>query len=507
MSAESRGEVRKDSRGYIKVSLDFLENHRTGPLTPVTKLSLLELWIYCARNRTDGIVPAAHARRLVPRRIREALSVAGCWHHLGCTVATPCLHGVCMTGSPCGQGVYVMHDYGKHQTLHNHVAERPARDTRAYIKLSFDFLENHRTGPLSPVAKLTLIALWMYSHRNRTNGMVPAAQARKMVPRRIRDVLTTAGCWQHHDCTTATPCLHGACTTAAPCGHGVVTMHDYRHHQTVYFDTAEKREKARSAGRSGGLAKAANRRAAASKPASETARTPAGNASASHRSQVTDISGSVGSTPAVRNAWEEKPLPTARPSPRHRHGGDEVVDRLNAAAPEVPATAAMRQRVLARLAPDAVAVLADPDAGAVRRAQAQAELDRANALIDARAEFLATGNVTENPDSDRLFDPHGPDGYARRMAAAQHPLPVPDPVTPGEVRALAYRLARDHVEAITRNGGHPPGPAREALRAEIEALLAHGVSQDVVRAELAGMLDSGLWAASKLRERLQAAPT
>ncbi|MEV6324540.1 hypothetical protein AB0M45_25620 [Nocardia sp. NPDC051787] len=379
------------------------------------------------------------------------------------------------------------------------------KDPRGYIKVSLDFLENHRTGPLSPVTKLSLLELWMYCHRNRTNGLVAVAQARKMVPRRIRDALTTAGCWRHHACTTATPCGHGACTVGAPCGHGVVTMHDYRHHQAFYLDPAERREKARSAGRSGGLAKAANRRAAASKPASETARAPAGNACASHRSQVTDISGSVGSTPAVSNAWEEKNLPPPRlPTQRRRHGGDEVADRLNAAAPEIPATAAMRRRVLARLAPDAVAVLADPQAGAVRSAQAQAELDRADALIDARAEFVATGDLAEKPEADRLFDPHGADGYARRMAAAQRPLPVPDPVTPGEVRALAYRLARDHLDAIARHGGRPPGPAREALRAEIEALLGHGVGQDVLRAELASMLDSGLWAASKLRERIQA---
>ncbi|WP_225728875.1 MULTISPECIES: hypothetical protein [unclassified Nocardia] len=163
----------------------------------------------------------------------------------------------------------------------------------------------------------------------------------------------------------------------------------------------------------------------------------------------------------------------------------------------------MRRRVLARLVPDAIAVLAEPDAGTFRHAQAQAELDRAEALIDARAEYLATGDVAENPDLDRLFDLYGDAGYYWRMTAAHKPLPVPDPVTVGEKRAMAWQLARDHLDMITRNGGTPPGRAREALRAELEALLGDGVHQDVLRSELGGMAEAGLWAASKLRERLR----
>jgi len=505
-------EARKDGRAYIKLSLDFLENHRTGPLSPVAKLTLIGLWMYCARNRTDGVVPAPYVRRVVRKRFREVLTAAGCWHHHECTTAAPCLHGVCAAEASCGQGVYVLHDYGKHQRLHSSTADKPSRDTRAYIKLSVDFLENHRTGPLSPVAKLKLIELWMYCHRNRTDGVVPAAQARKMVPGRIRDALTTAGCWHHHECTTATPCRHGACTMAAPCRQGFAIMHDYRHHQTNYSDPTRRQEQARSAGKSGGLAKAENRRYTASETASETTDARGGLAYASHKLQVIYPSIPLGDNPAVSNAREgkrqrEKPPPPPRLGPRARHGGDKVADRLNAAVPEIPATPAMRRRVLARLAPDAVAVLADPHAGQLRHAQAQAELDRADAVIEARAEFLDTGDVGESPQADRLFDPHGDSGYARRMAAAQHPLPVPDPVTLGEVRAMAFRLARDHIDAITGNGGRVPSNAREALRAELETLLGDGVHQDQLRAELAAMLNGGIWAASKLRERIQAART
>ncbi|WP_280455543.1 hypothetical protein [Nocardia brasiliensis] len=505
MPADAR-DATKDTRGYIKLALDFLENPKTGPLSPVTKLKLIELWIHCARNRTDGVVSATQARRLVPGRIREVFTIAGCWHHHPCAATSPCQHGACTPSAPCGHDYFSMHDYTRHQTLYGEAVERPKKDTRGYLKLSLDFLENRKTGPLSPVTKLKLIELWIHCARNRTNGMITAAQARKIAPPRIRDALTTAGSWQHHDCTTATPCRHGACTADAPCGHGFFTMHDYRRHQTCYLDLATRSEQARSAGRKGGLAKAANRRGAASETASVAARAPASNADASHNSQVINTSPPVGLLPYVSDAREEKRLPPPRPAPRPRHGGDDVADRLNAAAPEIPATAAMRRRVLARLVPDAVEVLADPDAGAIRHAHARAELDRAEAVIEARAEYLATTNVVENPDIDRLFDPHGPHGYARRMAAAHTPLPTPDPQTPGEVRAMAYRMARDHIDAIARQGGNPPGPAREALRAELEALLGEGHHQDRLGAELRAMGERGMWAASKLRERLVKVP-
>ncbi|MFG1793953.1 hypothetical protein [Nocardia sp. NPDC049149] len=500
MPVEAR-EVTRDTRGYIKLALDFLENPKTAPMSPVTKLKLIELWIYCARNRTEGMVTATQARRLVPGRIREVFTVARCWHHHDCTTVTACQHGACTPSAPCGREFFTMHDYERHQSLHGPASAR-RKDTRGYLKLSVDFLENRKTGPLTPVTKLKLIELWIYCARNRTNGVIAASQARKIAPPRIRDALTMAGSWQHHTCTTATPCQHGACTPNTPCGHGFFTMHDYRRHQTHYLDPTARSEQARSAGRKGGLAKAANRRDTASETASVPARAPASNAGASHNSQVINTSTPVSSLPYGSDAWEEKPLPPPRPAPRPRHGGDEVADRLNAAAPEIPTTPAMRRRVLARLAPDAVAVLADPDAGAIRHAQAQAELDRAEAVIDARTEYLATADVVEKPDIDRLFDPHGDHGYARRMAAAHTPLPTPDPVTPGERRAMAYRLARDHIDAIARHGGTPPGPAREALRAELEALLDSGVHQDRLRTELAAMRETGMWAASKLRERL-----
>ncbi|MFG1796738.1 hypothetical protein [Nocardia sp. NPDC049149] len=497
--------VTRDTRGYIKIALDFLENPKTGPMSPVTKLKLIELWIYCARNRTNGIVTATQARRLVPGRIREVFTLARCWHHHDCTIATPCQHGACTPSAPCGREFFTMHDYERHQTLHGPaVAKR--KDPRGYLKLSVDFLENRKTGPLTPVSKLKLLELWIYCARNRTNGVIAASQARKIAPPRIRDALSIAGSWQHHDCATATPCRLGACTTDKPCGHGFFSMHDYQHHQTHYLDPTARTEQARSAGRKGGLAKAANRRDAPSETASVPARAPATNAGASHSSQVINTSTPVGLTPYDSDAREERPLSPPRPAPRPRHGGDEVADRLNASAPEIPATPEMRLRVLARLAPDAVEVLADPDAGTMRHAQAQAELARAEAMIEARAEYLATTNVVENKDIDRLFDPHGPHGYARRMAAAHTPLPTPDPQTPGEVRAMAYRLARDHIDAITRQGGTPPGPARESLRGELEALLGEGHHQDRLCTELRAMRETGLWAASKLRERLAKVP-
>ncbi|WP_225728874.1 MULTISPECIES: hypothetical protein [unclassified Nocardia] len=104
MAAESRIEARKDGRGYIKLSVDFLENRKTGPMSPVAKLALIELWIYCVRNRTDGVVPGTQARKLVPKRIREVFTVAQSWHHHDCTTTAPCGHGACTATAPCGHG-------------------------------------------------------------------------------------------------------------------------------------------------------------------------------------------------------------------------------------------------------------------------------------------------------------------------------------------------------------------------------------------------------------------
>ncbi|MBF6105031.1 hypothetical protein IU500_13365 [Nocardia terpenica] len=479
----------RDTRPYIKLTLDFLENPKTAPLSPVAKLKLIETWIFCARNRTDGVLLAVQARKLIPLRIRQIFDQAQVWHHVSCTTIAPCGIGVCTASVPCGQESYRMHDYDAHQTLYT--STRTRTDARGYIRVALDFLENHKTGPMTPVAKLKLIELWIFCARNRTDGVITTGQARRIVPARIRDVFTTARSWHHHDCTTHAPCGHGGCTMSAPCLRGVFVMHDYSAHQT----TTGRSEKAQAAGRLGGLAKAARTRRIASISAT--------NARAVHKSQVINTSLTRGFNPAESAARKRDSPPPVRLAARRRHGGDEVADRLNAAAPEIPVNPAMRQRVLARLVPDAVSVLADPEVGAARRARAQAELDRAGAVIDARAEYLATGDLAENPDMDRLFDQHGGRGYTRRMAAAQTPLPTPDPVTAGEARALAYRLARDHVDTVTRQGGTPPGSAREALRAEIEALLSEGIHQDVLRAELGAMREAGLWAASKLRARIR----
>ncbi|MGW4364570.1 hypothetical protein ACWEKT_02905 [Nocardia takedensis] len=527
----------------------------------MTKLTLIELWIYCHRNRTNGLIPAAQAHHMVHKRVREVLTAAGCWHQRPCSPSTPCVLGACSASAPCGREVYVLHDYDKHQLRYptNGAPARddPARDRRPYIKLAVDFLDNYRTGPLSPVAKLALIELWVYCHTNRTNGVVPISVFRRIANPRIRAMLLDAGSChhyadtapssrRHHATMTPTPrrhedgssalCRHdggvmvasrwhGDGTTAASCRHGVVIMHDYEYHQTPYPALTDSGEKASSEGEYDTTSEVAENREPHPGEGRSPARvTRASPARASRELEVIDTSGThVGIPPPVGNARGEihpdapsesmppmpppGPPPTVRLAPRARHGGDGVADRLNAAVPEVPATPAMRQRVLARLAPNAVAVLADPDSDPIRRERARDELARAEAVIDARAEYLKTGDLAENPDADLLFDRYGDNGAMRRMMAAQRPLPVPDPVTVGERRAMAFRLARDHIDTLTGHGARPPGKAREALRAELEALLDAGVSQDVLRSELRAMLEVGLWAASKLRERLSEART
>ncbi|WP_156370740.1 hypothetical protein [Nocardia arizonensis] len=470
------------------------------------------MWIYCARNRTDGIVPVAYARSSLPKRLREALTTAGCWHERTCTTNAPCRHGACTTTAACGQQVLVMRDYARHQPTHRR-PDTPGRDPRPYIKLSVDFLENHRTGPLSPVAKLTLIELWIYCHRNHTNGVLPLPAFRRIAPARIRDALLAAGSCRQHECTPTRPCRHGACTMAAPCRHGVATMHDYHRHQPLHMDSRKQRQQSRSDSKSEKADTAAENRESTGAHAGGTTPDSVSLTRASQKLEVKEVCSSVGIPPPVSNAREENekhgPPPTTprtpppvRVAPRARHGGDGVADRLNAAAPEVPATPAMRQRVLARLAPNAVAVLADPDTDPIRRERAHHELARAEAVIDARAEYLKTGDLNENREADWLFDPYGDNGAMRRMLAAQRPLPTPDPVTVGERRAMAFRLAGEHIDTLTGYGARPPGTAREAMRAELEALLEAGVSQDVLRSELRAMLEAGLWAASKLRERI-----
>ncbi|MET7774074.1 hypothetical protein, partial [Nocardia sp. NPDC005366] len=328
---------------------------------------------------------------------------------------------------------------------------------------------------------------------------------------------------RHDGGVTVAPRRHDDGTTSASCRHGVVIMHDYQHHQTTYTDPGDTREKTRSDWESDSLPEVAENR----DPQQENVRSPARDARASRprasqKLEVISTSGTyVGIPPPVGNAREEihpdpppsesmpsrEPQPTVRVAPRARHGGDSVADRINASAPEIPATPAMRQRVLARLAPNGVAVLADPDSDAIRRERARDELDRAEAVIDARAEYLKTGDLAPNADADFLFDRYGDNGAMRRMIAAQRPLPVPDPVTVGERRAMAFRLAGEHIDTLIGYGARPPGKAREAMRAELEALLEAGVSQDVLRSELRAMLEAGLWAASKLRERLSEART
>ncbi|MET7772317.1 hypothetical protein, partial [Nocardia sp. NPDC005366] len=202
---------RKDPRGYITLSVDFLENHRTGPLSPVTKLTLIELWIYCHRNRTNGTIPAAQAHRLVHKRVREVLTAAGCWHQRACTPSAPCALGACSASASCGRQVYALHDYDKHQLRYTATGDAalddPLRDRRPYIKLAVDFLDNHRTGPLSPVAKLALLDLWIYCHTNRTNGVVPLSAFRRIATPRIRAMLIKAGSC-HHDADVVPPSRH-----------------------------------------------------------------------------------------------------------------------------------------------------------------------------------------------------------------------------------------------------------------------------------------------------------
>ncbi|WP_157124898.1 hypothetical protein [Nocardia pseudovaccinii] len=70
-------------------------------------------------------------------------------------------------------------------------------------------------------------------------------------------------------------------------------------------------------------------------------------------------------------------------------------------------------------------------------------------------------------------------------------------------------MPRRSATAATRayGAGRTPGSAREALRTELEALLGDRIHRYLLRAELTAMLNGDIRAASKLRERIQAART
>lgn len=112
------------------------------------------------------------------------------------------------------------------------------RDPRPYITVHDGMPEHPKVEALSDGAFRLLIDLWCYCHRNHTNGRVPATTWRKRGTPRTRAELLAA-------------------PFAVNRPDGDVEMREYLDHQQSTDDIAAARERKATAGRAGGLAKAA----------------------------------------------------------------------------------------------------------------------------------------------------------------------------------------------------------------------------------------------------------
>jgi hypothetical protein len=74
-TGEGETEMARPNWEYIRIDVLILEHPKVEGLSDKAFRALIELWCYCARQRTDGIVAAPRWRR-VPVRVRRELAVA-----------------------------------------------------------------------------------------------------------------------------------------------------------------------------------------------------------------------------------------------------------------------------------------------------------------------------------------------------------------------------------------------------------------------------------------------
>lgn len=103
----------KDRRPYIAVAETFPENLKTVDLTDKAFRHVIELWCYCSRGKTDGVVPKSLMKRMTTTATLKELRHAGFIEdHDGTN--------------------YAMHDYTKHQWTKAEIEERAtAKSLRA----------------------------------------------------------------------------------------------------------------------------------------------------------------------------------------------------------------------------------------------------------------------------------------------------------------------------------------------------------------------------------------
>lgn len=184
------------------------------------------------------------------------------------------------------------------------------KDARPFITVAVDMDRNPKYAALNDAQKFLIIRAWLHCAEFLTDGVVSMPVWRKMGTDRNRKAILASG----------------ACSVDAE-QNGVV-FHDYLEHQQSRADVEAKRENARSAGKKGGQAKAANAKRATLKPATE----PLATARDFPSGSVPDIdidkerSTYVGSASNVSNARTAE----------NRDDTDNIAAAIEAPGPVVP---------------------------------------------------------------------------------------------------------------------------------------------------------------------------
>ncbi|BAD58888.1 hypothetical protein [Nocardia farcinica] len=196
------------------------------------------------------------------------------------------------------------------------------KDNRTFITVSVDMDRNPKYAALNDAQKFLIIRAWMHCREFLTDGRVSMPAWRKMGTDRNRKAVLAAG----------------ACFEDAE--QNCVIFHDYLEHQQSRAEVEASKEKARSAGRKGGLKKAENARQQPARkpterlaPASETA---SGNVPELEIEE--EITTYVPTASYVSNARETEP-PLDEPRTRVDVDGWKLVKTVAAALPQATKTA------------------------------------------------------------------------------------------------------------------------------------------------------------------------
>jgi hypothetical protein len=95
---------------WIRVDVLLAEHPKLDGMPPAAKWTLIEMWLYCGRQRTDGIITPQRWRTFGTPSHRKIIVERG--------LADPLLDG---------DGGYAMHDYTEHQRSREEIDELAAK--------------------------------------------------------------------------------------------------------------------------------------------------------------------------------------------------------------------------------------------------------------------------------------------------------------------------------------------------------------------------------------------